>query len=772
MGSFDKTASSAGFSKAKGCLLAAILIIALTIGGFLRLVELGVSLLGSGDTGQAIVVWISLGIGAVAFALWAWLSDGTARDAALRWLAALPLPALLAVTIFLPSAESQVIVLIQLGLSLLYAIIVAWLIRRPARAVWSPVVISTGLIISLPWLAIGVPGSWLDLALTLLLGATVGWAGGQLLAWRPLLSWQRAEVGTGVWLAEGATLSLLLLILSRALGPNSASLLFFFSAPAGGWLWLATGRQVGVAAVAPVSALFGLFFFGVPLALTDPDALVLLLLFGGFPEGFHLALLAAVGQALLALLATPLALLVANQRFHIVGAGLAALTGLALLISGERAVPTGDRLFVILRDQADVSQLSTLTSYQQRRLAVYQRLTDHAMTTQADLRAALNQIGVRYTPYYLVNALEVEGDLPLRLWLQNRPEVATVIPVPHLRPLPVAPITVSGDQSPPTEPLWNLVMIGAPEVWAMGVRGAGIIVGQADSGVDADHPELSDAYAGRTASGTDHAYHWLDPWTGATAPYDVGGHGTHTLATVLGNNVGVAPDAQWIGCVNLARNLGNAPRYLDCMQFLFAPYPPNGDPFRDGNPTRGAHVLNNSWGCPQDLEGCTPTSLQPAVQALRAAGVFVVASAGNDGPACSSLNAPLAIYDEVLTVGALDADGNVAVFSSVGPVLSDGSERVKPDLVAPGTDVLSAFPNQSYARADGTSMAGPHVAGAVALIWSANPTLIGDIVTTERILLETARPYAAPDGNRCGDGNVAGAGILDVAAAVRRALGE
>ncbi|MCS6888012.1 MAG: S8 family serine peptidase [Chloroflexus sp.] len=770
MSSFDHTTPRAGLSWGMGCLLAALLLIALGIGGFLRLVEIGLSLFGSGGIGRAVVIWIGLSVGAVAFAIWAGLGRGAMRVAAVRWLAALPLPALLALTVLIPSAESQLIALAQLGLSLLYALALAGLTRRTVEWRWTPIAASTGLLLALPWLAIGAPGSWLDVALALLLGATVGWAGGQLLAWRPPLSWQQAGVSSSVWLAEGAALSLLLLILSRALGPNGAAFVFLCCAPASGWLWLALGRQAGLAAAAPVSALFGMFFFGLPIGLTDPDALVTLLLFSSFPEGFHFAMLAAAGQAVLALLATPLALFVADQRVHGIGAGLAAVAGLALLIAGGRAAPAGDRLFVVLRDQADVSRLAAITGYNQRRVAVYQQLTAHAEATQTDLRAALDRLGVRYTPYYLVNGLEVEADLPLRLWLQSRPEVAAVMPAPHLRPLPVAPLPATGDQPPPDEPPWNLTMIGAPEAWALGARGAGIIIGQADSGVAADHPELSDAYAGRTVNGVEHAYHWLDPWTGATAPYDLGGHGTHTLATALGNSVGVAPDAQWIGCVNLARNLGNAPRYLDCMQFLFAPYPPNGDPLRDGDPARGAHVLNNSWGCPQDLEGCAPDALQPAVRALRVAGVFVVASAGNDGPACHSLNAPLAIYDEVMTVGAVDADGQLAPFSSVGPVQSDGSGRAKPDLVAPGVAILSAYPNQSYARADGTSMAGPHVAGAVALLWSANPALIGNIDETERILRETARPYTFDDGNRCGDGNSVGAGILDVAAAVRRVI--
>lgn len=238
-----------------------------------------------------------------------------------------------------------------------------------------------------------------------------------------------------------------------------------------------------------------------------------------------------------------------------------------------------------------------------------------------------------------------------------------------------------------------------------------------------------------------HDGYWLDPWRGTAVPGDSSGHGTHTLGSVLGNSVGVAPDAQWFACANLVRNLGNPALYLDCMQFMLAPYPQGGDPFVDGRPTQSAHVLNNSWGCPENYEGCDPLSLLTAVQALRAAGIFVVASAGNSGPDCSTIADPLPLYDEVFSVGAVDRNNNIASFSSVGPVLADGSGRTKPDIAAPGVDVLSAWPGGGYAYSSGTSMAGPHVAGVVALIWSANPALIGDIEATEAILRASATPY-------------------------------
>jgi subtilisin family serine protease len=355
--------------------------------------------------------------------------------------------------------------------------------------------------------------------------------------------------------------------------------------------------------------------------------------------------------------------------------------------------------------------------------------------------------------------------------------VDRVLQSPRMRPLADLPRIREGDLAAPTEPEWNLTIIGAPRVWReFDVRGNGVTIGQSDSGVQWDHPELLDSYRGAVG---DHDFNWLDPWWGEPLPYDVSGHGTHTLGSVLGNRVGVAPDAEWFACANLVRNLGNPALYLDCLQFMLAPYPIGGEPLQDGDPALAADVLNNSWGCPS-VEGCDAESLQMAADALRAAGIFVVVSAGNDGEGgCKTVADPLAIYDEVFSVGAVDRDGAVADFSSRGPVTVDGSGRIKPDIIAPGVDVLSATPNSTYALYPGTSMAGPHLAGAVALRWSANPALIGKIERTADILRKTVTPYdfrkhGVPE---CGDAtitpdNAVGYGILNAYAAVEAAIRE
>jgi len=211
------------------------------------------------------------------------------------------------------------------------------------------------------------------------------------------------------------------------------------------------------------------------------------------------------------------------------------------------------------------------------------------------------------------------------------------------------------------------------------------------------------------------------------------------------------------------------------MQFMLAPFPLNGDPLSEGEPSLGAHIINNSWGCP-DIEGCDADTFRDAIVALSKAGVFVVASAGNDGPTCKSLQDPPSIYPAAFSVGAIDQFGEVAIFSSIGPVQFDSKELIKPDLLAPGVDVLSSMPGSSYGTFSGTSMAGPHLVGTVALMWSANPELIGDIERTWQILTETAQPYAGfvPDcpGSQHYPSTVFGYGTVDAYAAVARAIQE
>jgi hypothetical protein len=286
----------------------------------------------------------------------------------------------------------------------------------------------------------------------------------------------------------------------------------------------------------------------------------------------------------------------------------------------------------------------------------------------------------------------------------------------------------------------------------------------------------------------EHLYNWYDAWAAGSrpascdsdpqTPCDDHGHGTHTVGTMLGNAtggepaLGMAPDATWIGCRNMENGDGTPASYTACFEFFLAPYPQGGDPMTDGKPELAPHIINNSWGCPPS-EGCDAESLRQVVETVRAAGQFVVASAGNYGSGCETVRNPIAIYDATFSIGAHDSTGSIASFSSRGPVTIDGSGRVKPDLAAPGVSVYSSWVNDGYTYIQGTSMASPHVAGGAALLWSAMPWLIGDIDRTEQALIKSATAINAtvcnPPGASPVPNNVFGYGRLNIVRAVEMA---
>lgn len=637
-----------------------------------------------------------------------------------------------------------------------------------------------GALAGYPWLLWGALGSAVDVVLNTACALLFGIAASRVLVFI-FLREQERTISKTTLLLEGFAASLILSVMSTGLGVNGNTGFLLLTLPPLGWGLAGLYRQSAgangrVSSNTPALALLtGLAAFW-PTAFVDPDemAAALSMSAGELAQWAYLASVIGLVIALFAGLALGVQRRDIRRSAALAGVVAAAWLGAAViyLFPGQPGL-YGERLFVILQEQTDVSNASNLDDYALRRSAVYQDLVEIAETSQADLRASLDRWNIPYRPYYLVNAIEVQGGPLVRLWLERRPEVDRVLDSPRLRPLPYALPVSKGLSSDLVELPWNLRMIGADQVWSvLGVTGKGIIIGQSDSGVQGDHPELADGYRGRDG---EQDYNWFDPWNGTAMPVDFGGHGTHTLGTALGNRVGVAPDAQWIGCVNLGRNLGNPALYLDCMQFMLAPFPQGGDPFHDGRVELGAHVLNNSWGCPP-IEGCDPDALLAGVKALRAAGIFVVSSAGNDGDrGCESVADPIALYDQVYSVGALDSQGNLTSFSSLGPVSVDGSGRVKPDIAAPGDEVLSAFPGNTYASLSGTSMAGPHVAGVVALMWSANPELIGDIDRTEQILSESAAPYEGPLPACVAPGwpnNAVGYGVVNAYQAVLRAVEE
>lgn len=450
---------------------------------------------------------------------------------------------------------------------------------------------------------------------------------------------------------------------------------------------------------------------------------------------------------------------------------------------------------VLLREQADVAGAAHLPGKEAKGAYVFRQLQAVAQRTQLGVVAWLQARQVAYVPLFIINAVYVpSADAALIATLATRPEVAQVVEDGRLE---VSPVQVERDLQLRLGVEWGLNRIKAPQVWAMGYRGQGVVIGGQDTGYDWRHPALLKKYRGwqRDSVGT-HDFNWHDaihkasplhPDTlnpcgfNSAVPCDDHGHGTHTMGTMagddgLGNQIGAAPGATWIGCRNMDRGYGSPFTYLECFQWFLAPTPVSGG---SPNPALAPDVINNSWGCPT-MEGCNPTNiplLNAAVDNLRAAGVFVAVSAGNEGPNCYSISDSPAIFAGSFVVGASNSLDSIATFSSRGPVIYSGKSKtyLKPDVVAPGVTVRSSMPRGFYASLSGTSMAGPHVAGAVALIISANPRLRGQVAQLEEILKKTAYPLFTRDtcGGFSGDtvpNPTFGNGRINVLAAVQEAL--
>jgi serine protease AprX len=443
--------------------------------------------------------------------------------------------------------------------------------------------------------------------------------------------------------------------------------------------------------------------------------------------------------------------------------------------------------FVVLTDQADLRQAAAVPTKTEKGRYVYETLRAKSQTAQLPILQWLRERGIQHRSFYIVNAILVKGTREIAQALAARPDVARIEGNPQIHnALPQPSSAVEAPSQPRTpetiEP--GISYTHAPDVWALGFTGQGIVVASADTGVRWTHNALKPHYRGWDGQNADHNYNWHDAvhdsvgnpcGNDSPVPCDDHGHGSHTTGTAIGddgagNQIGMAPGAKWIACRNIDGpvNIGTPARYIECMEFFLAPYPVGGDPSQ-GDPTQAPDITNNSWGCPPS-EGCSPDTLQAAVEAQRAAGIQMVVAAGNSGPDCSSVENPPAIYEASFTVGALSTGtDNITSFSSRGPVTIDGSNRIKPDITAPGAGNRSAWnsSDDAYGILSGTSMATPHIAGGMALLWSAIPNLQNQIDASRAVLNNAAVHIAS---TQCGDAgppnNVYGWGRVDIFAAV------
>ena len=258
--------------------------------------------------------------------------------------------------------------------------------------------------------------------------------------------------------------------------------------------------------------------------------------------------------------------------------------------------------------------------------------------------------------------------------------------------------------SAPTGTPYQLSAIGAKAAHAAGFKGQGIRIGHLDTGIDPNSPE----YKGKIAA---YAEFNGDGDKIQSSPHDSAEHGTHTAGLLVGNTVGVAPDAKLISALVLPNGSGTFAQVIAGMQWVL-------DPDNNADTNDGANVVSMSLGLP----GTYQEFVVP-VQNMLKAGVVPVFAIGNFGPSAASTGSPGNIPD-VIGVGAVDQNGQVASFSSRGPVVWTGAYNgtfVKPDVVAPGVAITSSFPGGGYGSLSGSSQAAPITAGAVAVMLGAKP---------------------------------------------------
>ncbi len=421
-------------------------------------------------------------------------------------------------------------------------------------------------------------------------------------------------------------------------------------------------------------------------------------------------------------------------------------------------LPAGERLPIIVtfQDQADLSPIKAATRAEQLEQVVT-TLQQTARTTQGPIHALLQEQRLTretsaITFFWIFNGLSMTASAQAIAEIAARPEVASIT-LEETIPAPPELIRATGEPSLSASE-WNLTLINAPALWALGFHGEGIVVANMDTGVSGSHPDLVAQWRGGTNS-------WFDPYgQHPTTPADLNGHGTATMGVMVGRdaggtNIGVAPLAQWIA-VKIFDDQDRATTTAIHQGFQWL-LDPDGDPSTPDAP----HIVNNSWSI---LNTDCDLGFQLDLQALRAAGIVAIFSAGNSGPNEATSVSP-ANNPEGFAAGATDELDQIYLYSARGPSACGELETLYPEMVAPGVAVRTADLYGTYQTANGTSLAAPHVAGALALLLGAFPDLT--IAQQENALLE-----GAVDLGLAGPDNTFGEGRLDVLAAYNSLLGS
>ncbi len=456
----------------------------------------------------------------------------------------------------------------------------------------------------------------------------------------------------------------------------------------------------------------------------------------------------------------------------------------ALVVGGYASSKAGERTYIAQLDgTADFARPSLMPRGTDRKAAVVTELTrvnQTAMQGVAPVLDALKAQGLltEYTVNPLSNTVtyNVPEQRANEAWIAMN-SVAGIAHITRDREVKlIAPVDVkAGAEVLMTVPSpveladgttveWNVDRVNAPKVWSQGYTGQGVTVGVVDTGIDVNHPAIKPAYRGTNADGTfSNDYNFFDAIKGQKQAYDDNMHGSHVSGSIAGSAIeghaatGVAPGAKLMGAKILsASGSGTLSGVMKGLEWMLAPTDSNG---QNADPSKAPDIISNSWGSSNGKD----ESFRKLLQSFLAAGIEPVFAAGNSGPRAGSLGSP-GSSPEVISVAATDSADKVASFSSRGPSPvkgADGSDR-KPDISAPGHQVVSTVPGGGYKSLSGTSMATPQVSGVLALLLSKYKDLTHDEIV--KAITTSARDIDAP-----GYDYNAGYGLIDAEAAMKAA---
>ncbi|MEE3001141.1 MAG: S8 family serine peptidase [Planctomycetota bacterium] len=433
-----------------------------------------------------------------------------------------------------------------------------------------------------------------------------------------------------------------------------------------------------------------------------------------------------------------------------------------------------------LHDQLDINGLeeqflAERATRAHRHQIVVETLQATAEFTQGDLLADLKEMpGVEsHQAFWIANVIHVDASVLALEQLSHRDDIMLMYldhPIELVEPVDLDG-TVPGEVARGGAEA-GVAAVRAPECWAAGFDGTGVLVANIDTGVDGSHIALASRWAGTLPEYAGHPeWAFLDPYYGNHgSPYDSGSHGTHTMGTVCGGSpglqIGVAPGAHWMASAGIDQG-GIEPTVVSAIQAFEWMIDPDGVPSTSFDVPS---VCSNSWGLvtSHGYPECDQT-FWTYLDACELAGTVILFSAGNEGS--SGLRRPGDRATDAFrtcAVAAIDpytSNWDIASFSSRGPTYCtpDGSAAVKPDIAAPGVNTYSSVPGNSYSSYSGTSMASPHVNGVVAIMRQANPDL--PVEQVKQIIYDTAYDLGSP-----GEDNDYGHGMIDAWEALQVAL--